>query len=156
VRYVVALMMLAFLGSGLALLVGAARTLAHRLRRRPHLRHAEGTVVEIHRETRFGQGGGGSRSRPERVNFPVVTFQGPAGDTVTFRSEVGDTGESRFRVGQPLRVSYDPAGELPPMIGTGLLGGLWMIPLMFALGGLALTGGALMIWLAFGEQILGR
>jgi hypothetical protein len=42
------------------------------------------------------------------------------------------------------------------MIGTGLLGGLWMIPLMFALGGLALTGGALMIWLAFGEQILGR
>jgi hypothetical protein len=52
-------------------------------------------------------------------------------------------------------VLYDPGGELAPVLGSGT-GGLWFIPLTLALAGLLFIGGGLVIWLAFGDRILGR
>jgi hypothetical protein len=73
---------------------------------------------------------------------------------VTFKSDIGDTGPtSRYQAGQRVRVLYDPAGIIAPVLDSWA--GLWYaIATQFA-AGVVFIGAAAVIWVAFGDRILG-
>lgn len=153
-RFIVGLMIVAFAGCGLLLLVLFAREFAQRIAARRRMLRAEGEVVAVVRKN-APRSTGEVRWRPDYMFFPVVVFTPPAGAPVKFQSEVGDGGrESGYRVGQRLAVRYDPDGTMPPTLDTW--SGQWLPPLigMFA-GFVFLAGSAMAAW-AFGSRVLGR
>lgn len=142
--------MLVFLVVGCALFVGSLRELARRLRRSRRLVRAEGEVVAL--QTRKVTTMIARRMRTTHMHFPVIRYGRQAGETETFTSETGDAGrESRFSVGQRVRVRYDPEGEVGPLIDSWF--GLWAQPLLMSAGGLMFICGAALIYFAFGEKV---
>lgn len=137
--------------AGCALVAGALRDLARRLRSFRRLRRAEGVVVALqakkHTTTLDG------RTRTTHMHFPVIRYGHETGEPSTFTSETGDAGpKSRFKVGQPVLVRYDPEGEVGPFIDSWF--GLWAPPLMMAAGGVAFICGAALIYFAYGDRIM--
>lgn len=155
--YLLGLMIVAFGGCGLLLLVLFARELIRRLAARGRMLRAEGEVVDIVRKV-APRSPGRVRARTAYLFFPVITFTPDGGGPVTFRSEVGDGGrsedESRYRVGDKLPVRYDPDGQFPPMLDTW--SGVWLPPVMGLFAGLVFLGGAGLVAIVFADKVLGR
>jgi hypothetical protein len=153
-RYLVSLMIVAFFGSGLLLVVVFLRELCRKLARRHRLRSADGVVTSVVKKA-ASRGPGRVRWRTYWRFFPVVTFTPPGGFPVTFTSEVGDGGtESRYRPGQRLAVRYDPDGEIPPTLDCW--SALWLPPLLGIFSGLVFLFGAALTYWTVGERVLGR
>ena len=146
-------------------LLKGLRSLVTALRRRPHLRRAQGTVITVHtaRETRSN-----SRGFYTLVTFhPEIEFTNELGQLVRFRSENGESKRvssglggavvepvSSYRVGQTLEIFHDPAGTLPSCIATWA--GLYGPGTALFAGGLGFLGGAALIWFCFGSKLLER
>lgn len=150
-RLIVGAMMVIFGLAGVALVWNALKLFEHTWRRLPHLLHAQGTVMRIERRRRTFSSGG--RMRTMVATFPVIQFLNHAGELVSFQSAVGDAEPSRYRPGQAIKVRYDPEGQLPPMIDSW--SGLWLPVLFQSIGGLVFIGGSVLIWVAFGQRIIG-
>ncbi|HYF62183.1 MAG TPA: DUF3592 domain-containing protein [Herpetosiphonaceae bacterium] len=154
-RYIVGAMMVVFLLGGLGLIRLSAGLAWKVFQRRRLLVRTVGIVLRVERKVSMGGNPGGGRRGNNIRHFPVVSFEGPDGRRISFQSTVGDMGRtSRYRTGQPIKVRYDPAGKIAPVVDGW--GAIWFEPLIFAFAGLAFVGGAAMIWLAFGDRILGR
>ena len=154
-RYIVGAMMVIFLLGGLGLIRLAIGRAWLVFKRRRALVGTVGIVLRVERKvSRTGSSIGDLRGGNIR-HFPVVSFEGPDGRRISFQSSVGDSGRtSRYRTGQPIAVRYDPAGRIEPMVD--FWGAIWFEPLMLAFAGAVFIGGAALIWLAFGDRILGR
>ena len=96
----------------------------------------------------------GRRRGSNLAHYPIIQYQNQMGETVSFRSEVGDMGQkSSYYQGQTLKILYDPEGQLSPMLDSWW--GLWFPPTSITLGGLVFIGGSILIWVAFGDRIMG-
>jgi len=132
-RYVVGLMMLAFLLGGGGLILAAVREFVLKLYRLSYFRRAMGSVVRVERERQLPQPGGFRHRRAQYRFFPVIKFKHLSGAEVVFRSEIGDGGtSSKYRVGQRIAVVYDVDDRLPPMINS--FSGVWLPVILQAFG----------------------
>ena len=151
-RYVVGLMMVAFFLAGVGLFAAGVCGLIRRFAARRRLRPAEGEIVRIDKrqETTDYESG-----RTAEYHFPEIKFRSEWGGDKTFTSEIGaGARSSRYAVGQKIAVLYDPDGEIPPMIGSWA--GIWGPHLVRTIAGPIFIFGALLIYWAFGDRILGR
>jgi hypothetical protein len=163
-RMLVGGMMVLFFLTGLGLAGQALRLLLLIQQRRPHLMLTQGIVKEYRGERPGSSTSGGfkvyfSTKKSHRKNrlhyFPRVEYLTPSGERHTFESPHGDHGpKRRYRVGQTVPVLFDPEGRIEPVIQDRL--GIWFKPLNIGLAGLLSLGGSLIIWVAFGQQILGQ
>ncbi len=154
---IVGAMMLIFLAVGIALFWSAIKGLWQRWRQIPRLVSAEGVILTLHKERRLIGPAANLRGRSKRriANYPVTQFQTQTGETVSFQSELGDLGkQSRYSPGQRVKVLYDPERQTPPMIDSWW--GIWFGLMMQAIAGVVFVGGAVLIWVAFGDKILGE
>ena len=127
------------------------------LRRRPHLRRAHGTVIDVHTTHETG-------SDSSYVKFnPEIEFTNELGQLVRFLSESGERWKvepnlsspvSGYRVGQRLEIFHDPAGILPPCIASWK--GLYGSATALICGGLGFLGSAALIWFCFGAKLMGH
>jgi hypothetical protein len=151
-RYVVGFMMMAFFLAGGGLFAAGVLGLIRRLVARRRLRPAEGEIIWIDKrqETR----GSDSDSTVE-YHYPEIKFRPERGADQTFLSEIGAGARAaRYAIGQTIAVLYDPNGKIPPMINSWA--GVWGPHLVRTIVGPIFVFGALLIYLAFGERILGR
>ena len=154
-RYIVGGMMIIFLLGGLTLIWFGLRTLLTMLRLRPHLLLAEGVVLRIHQEKSLQRNYQHRRKPPAKRFFPEIQFHTAAGKTIAFRSETGDVGrQSGYSIGQAIPILYDPQERIAPRINSWF--GVWGSSFGTLLGGVVFIGGALLIWVAFGDKILNR
>ena len=152
-RFMVGGMMVAFALGGVSLIVSGLRELAAKISRRHRFETATGTIEGVKRKVLTSMHKAPLRSTV--MNFPIVAFTTRAGEPVTFTAETGDSGDvSRYEQGQKIVVRYDPAGEFPPMLDDWF--GVWMPPVMIAFGGCVFLAGSALIYVAFGDKILGR
>ena len=154
-RYVVGLMMFAFLLGGGGLVFAAVREFVLKFYRMSYFRRVTGSIVKVERERQFSQPGGFRQRKAQYRFFPVIKFKHLAGREVTFKSEIGDGGEtSKYRVGQRISVVYDIDDRLPPMINS--FSGVWLPVIVQAFGGMVFIGASAMIYFAFGAKIFGK
>lgn len=148
------LMIVAFAGCGLLLLVLFARELVQRIAARHRMLRTEGEVVEIIQKE-APHSPGEVRWRTVWMFFPVIRFTPEGGEPVTFKSEIGDGGqESKYEVGQTLSVRYDPEGKIPPMLDTW--SGMWLPPVIGMFAGLVFLAGSGLVAVVFADKVLGR
>ena len=151
-RYVVGLMMVAFFLAGAGLFAAGVRGLIRRFASRRRLRPAEGEIVRIEKRQEIMDT---ERGRTAEYHFPEIKFRPASGGDKTFTSEIGAGARvARYSVGQKIAVLYDPDGEIPPMIDSWA--GLWGPHLVRAIAGPLFIFGALLVYWAFGDRILGR
>jgi len=150
-RYVVGLMMVAFLLAGVGLFVAGVHELIRRLAARRRLRPATGEIVRIEKRQEITDTESG---RTATYDFPVIKFRSQWGSEQTFTSEIG-AGErtARYAVGQTIDVLYDPDGEISPVIKSWA--GLWAHPLILAVVGPIFIFAGLLVYWAFGDRIFG-
>jgi len=151
-RYVVGFMMVAFFLAGVGLFAAGVRGLIRRFAARGRLRPAEGEIVRIEKRqktTDYDMG------RTAEYHYPEIRFRPEAGAESTFLSEIGAGARAlRYAVGQKIAVLYDPDGGIPPMIDSWA--GIWGPHLIRTIAGPLFIFGALLIYWAFGDKILGR
>ena len=151
-RYVVGLMMVAFFLGGVGLFAAGVRGLIRRFAARRRLRPAEGEIVRIEKRQKITDRESG---RTAEYHYPEIKFRPEPGSDKTFTSEIGAGARaSRYAVGQKIAVLYDPDGEIPPMIDSWA--GIWGPNLVRTIAGPLFIFGALLIYWAFGDRILGR
>ena len=151
-RYVAGLMMVAFLLAGVGLFAVGVRQLVRRLATRHRLRPAEGEIVRIESRQEVTDTDSG---RTAEYHYPEIRFRTRPGADTTFLSEIGAGARAaRYAIGQTIAVLYDPDGKIPPMINSWA--GIWAAHLVRTIAGPIFVFGALLIYLAFGERILGR
>jgi len=151
-RYFVGLMMVAFFLAGVGLLAAGVRGLIRRLAARRRLRPAEGEIVRIEKRQKITDY---EMGRTAEYHFPEITFRTERGSDQRFVSEIGaGARSSRYAVGQKIAVLYDPDGEIPPMIDSWA--GIWAPHLVRTIAGPIFVFGAMLIYWAFGDRILGR
>ncbi len=151
-RYVVGLMMVAFFLAGVGLFVAGVRALIRRFAAWRRLRPAEGEIVWIEKrqETTDYESG-----RTAEYHFPEIKFRPERRGDQRFVSEIGAGARaSRYAVGQKIAVLYDPDGKISPMIDSWA--GIWGPHLVHTIAGPIFISGALLIYWAFGDRILGR
>ena len=156
-RFLVGTMMVVFGVAGIALVWDGLRTGFRILQALPRLVATKGVVLKVHKERNFLPTRSGTRREPgsSTANFPVIHFRTADGEQASFRGPFGTRGSrSSYRIGQAVPVLYDPDGDLAPMINSW--SGIWLPPAIEILMGMVFVGGALLIWFAFGDQILGR
>ena len=124
------------IGTGLVVLgviggLGAVLLVWRRGRKQAHWISAEGRVVDmVSRAIRPGE---------SILYYPVIEFSGPAGQRVQFEAELGSRPPA-YRVGQTVRVLYDPADVKQVQIDSLLA--RWFVPgALAALSGLAILLG---------------
>ncbi|MBX3012206.1 MAG: DUF3592 domain-containing protein [Caldilineaceae bacterium] len=167
--FVVSGMLMIFLLGGLGVLGLGLRDLLIMLRVRPRLLSADGVVQAVQRERTPSTTG---RKLVHTAYYPEIQFYTRAGQAITFLSEVGyaesrrrySTGPTitfgrkhasyphKYYVGQRLPVLYDPQRELAPRLHTW--SAIWGLASFQIAGGVALLGGALLLWLAFGARLV--
>jgi hypothetical protein len=164
-KVVVWMLLVAAALAGTFCLVKGLLSLVVVIRRRPYLRRAQGKIVKVHQthETR-------SDSNNQMHNYvtfhPEIEFTTELGQHVTFRSEHGHTHQlrnstagidietfSHYRTGDSIEVFYDPAGEMTPCIATWA--GLYGPGAGNLFGGLAFLFAAALIWVCFGDKLMG-
>jgi hypothetical protein len=151
-RYVVGLMMVIFFLAGMGLFAAGVRELIRRFAARRRLLPAEGVIVRVEKRQECTDTESG---RTAEYYFPEIKFRPERGAGQTFTSEIGAGARSaRYAVGQKIAVLYDPDGEIPPMINSWA--GIWVPHLIHAIAGPIFIFGALLIYWAFGDRILGR
>ena len=166
-RFLVWLMLGGFVMFGWVCLVDGARTLVTVIRRRPYLRRAPGTVVAVHSKRETRQSGGEYPKMRTYVQFyPEIQFKTESGETIAFRSEVGESGVvgrkdgvavnpvPGYHYGQSLDVFYDPEGKISPRIAC--FAGLYGPAATTLIAGVVFLGASVVIWVCFGEKLLGR
>lgn len=150
-RYVVGLMMVAFLLGGLGLFAAGVGGLIRRFAVRGRLRPAEGEIVRIECRQECTDYESG---RTAEYHFPEIRFRPERGGEMTFTSQIGAGARcSRYAVGQKIAVLYDPDGKIPPMIESWT--GIWGPHLVRTIAGPIFICGAALIYWAFGDKILG-
>jgi hypothetical protein len=94
---------------------------------------ADGQVMEITRHVEWRSTGSGKNSHSERVPYyyPVVRFVTPLEEAVQFEGGDGSTKSDHYRVGESLKVLYDPANPHDARLDT--TGSRW--------GGVIIPGG---------------
>lgn len=98
---------------------------------------AEGQVIE--NRSKEVQPGSGSRTLPFTSYQAIVSFTDRQGQTVIYADAFG-FGSASFRVGQEVRILYDPQNSQLAMIDRGPKN--FVVPLVCAVfGGLMLLGG---------------
>jgi hypothetical protein len=151
-RYVVGLMMVAFLLGGVGLFAYGVRELVRRFAARGRLRPAEGEIVRIEVRT---ESTGSDSSRTAEYHYPEIRFRPGRGGEMTFLSEIGAGARAkRYAVGQKIGVLYDPDGEIPPMIDSWA--GMWFPHLVRTIVGPLFIAAAAFIYFAFGDRIFGE
>jgi hypothetical protein len=151
-RYVAGLMMVAFFLAGVGLFATGVRGLIRRFAARRRLRPAEGEIVRIEKRQKITDTETG---RTAEYHFPEIRFRPEHGGDWIFTSEIGAGARaSRYAVGRKIAVLYDPEGEIPPMIDSWA--GIWGPRLVHTIAGPIFVFGALLIYWAFGDRILGR
>lgn len=155
-NYVVILLMVLFLGAGVALVWYGFKQWGVRRASASRLLHLEGVVLTVTRKESV-QPIDRKKNRYKKKTwmfFPVIRFTLPNGEQITFQSETGDSGrKSSFSAGQRLPVLYDPEKELPPMIDTWW--GVWGMVFALLMGGGFLIGGSLLILFTFVSRMEG-
>jgi hypothetical protein len=162
-EYIVGGMMLIFILVGVGLIWQAIKSLLLMASRKSFLIQTTGEIVRIERK-RVQRSSGSIRRRAQVANYPVIEFRTQMGELRTFQSEIGDVSEdtdflagpdaptgSKYRVGQPIAVFYDPGNQMPPVIES--LRTVWYTSAMLAGGGAVFIGGGLLILFAFGDRI---
>jgi len=150
-RYVAGLMMVAFSLVGLGLFAAGVRGLIRRFTIRRHLRPAEGEIVRIEKRVESTDTDSG---RTAEYDYPEIKFRSGSGADKIFTSEIGASARlSRYAVGQKIAVLDDPDGAIAPMIDSWA--GIWLPHLIRTLAGPLFIFGALLIYWAFGDRILG-
>jgi hypothetical protein len=153
VKWMVGGMMVVFALCGAGLVYAGLRELARKWQARGRWERTEGLVVRVERKT-MRLSNQRPNVRPTVLNFPVVKFRTQAGREISHKMETGDTGQrSRYVAGQKLAIVYDPEEEFPPMIDSW--SGVWLTSLMLVIGGAAFIGGAVLIYVAFGDRFVG-
>lgn len=151
-RYVVGLMMAAFSLAGVGLFVAGLRGLIRRFAARRRLRQAEGEIVRIDRRQETTDYDSG---RAAEYHYPEIKFRPERGADQTFLSEIGAGARAaRYAIGQKIAVLYDPDGKIPPMINSWA--GIWAPHLVHTMVGPIFIFGALLIYWAFGDRVLGQ
>ena len=82
---------------------------------------AEGKVVEVVSRTKTSSG------ERKTYFYPVVEFRTPDGEVIRFESSTGSN-PSSYRVGDTVRVYYDPQAPQSAMIDSWAL---WLLPIIF-------------------------
>jgi hypothetical protein len=148
-RYVVGLMMVGFFLAGAGLFFSGIRQLIRRFAARNRIRPVEGRIVRID----IRQESTDSDAASVEMHYPEIRFRTEQGVEQTFLSETGvGSRVSRYAVGQKITVLYDPDGEISPMINSWT--GMWSVPIVKTVIGPLFVGAALLLYYAFGDQIL--
>jgi hypothetical protein len=151
-RYVAGLMMVAFFLAGVGLFAAGVRGLIRRFAAGRRLRPAEGEIVRIDRRQKTTDSDSG---RTAEYHYPEIRFRPARGSDITFLSEIGAGARAaRYAIGQKIGVLYDPDGKIPPMINSWA--GIWGPHLLHTIVGPLFVFGALLIYWAFGDKILGQ
>jgi hypothetical protein len=151
-RYVVGLMMVAFLLGGAGLFAVGVRELVRRFAARHRLRPTEGEIIRI--EKRYETTDSESE-RTAEYDCPEIKFRPGRRAEQTFISDIGAGARtSRYAIGQKIEVLYDPNGAIPPVINAWPA--IWLPHLIKAIAGPIFIFGGLLIYGAFGDKILGR
>ena len=150
-RYVIGLMMVGFFLAGVGLFAAGVRQLMRRFAASRRLQPAEGEIVRIEKRQKVTDTESG---RTAEYDYPEIKFRPAWGGDEIFISEIGAGARvSRYVVGQKIAVLYDPDGEIPTMIDSWA--GIWMPHLVHTIVGPIFIFGALLIYWAFGDKILG-
>jgi hypothetical protein len=112
---------------GVALTIGGAGWGQHRMIFIASAGIAQGTVIGNERADGSGSSG--------PTYHAIVRFADAGGNAVRYRDEIGSNPPS-FRVGETVRVYYDPQRPESALIDRGLWN--WLLPLLVSLGGLLL------------------
>ena len=159
-------MLVAFALVGCLLIWEGVRSWVVTLRRRPHLRKTQGTVITVEKKRETRTSGSPPRMRTYVKFHPVINFTTPDGKIQSFTSEMGESyvvqkrsdgthtePVSKYSPGQRLDILYDPEGKLPPCLNSwsGLFG---PVAALIA-AGLVFCGGSALIWFAFKDKLTG-
>jgi Protein of unknown function (DUF3592) len=117
---------------GLALIAGGAWWGQHRTIFMATAAVADGRVVG-------GEWSGGSGSSSPTYHA-IIRFSDAGGRSITYRDDIG-TNPPSFRIGETVRIYYDPERPENALIDRGLWN--WLLPLLVALGGVLLLLGGL-------------
>lgn len=150
-KVIVGFMILVFFFGGIGVIYLGVQMLAHRIRRKPFMRTAEGTILKF--EQRVMRSSSGNRMHSTTVHFPVIQYSTDSGHLVTFRSESGRSANAAiYTTGQKVQVIYDP--ESPEDAHINTRSALYFTPVTMIIGGLIILGTSVLIAFLFGERIL--